>query len=106
MTIQLKKCLHVVLISCAVGILSSSAEAETIGRPTHVYADPTDVVVVLDVVGPCSNSQFFNIERSSLNFKELTAIALMAFSAGKRLGLYVARCAGTRNMVSHGFATN
>jgi hypothetical protein len=108
MTIQLRKCLHVVLISCASAILSSSVEAAlvaVVGRPVAVYADPSDVVVQLDVAGPCG-SNFFHIQRANLNFKELTAAALTAFAAGKRMLFFAdpTRCVVNRHVVSHGAA--
>ncbi|MBS0160317.1 MAG: hypothetical protein JSS26_17205 [Nitrospira sp.] len=71
------------------------------GKPIAVYADPSDVVVELDVTGSCG-SKFFHIQRTNQNFKELTAAALTAISSGKSLHLFVASCAADRNILSHG----
>jgi hypothetical protein len=81
-----------------------SAKAQTVitGRPVEVYADPSDVVIALDTPGNCSNSIFFNVERTNKNFAELTAVVLTAFSTGRSLKLFVASCANGRNIVSHG----
>lgn len=74
------------------------------GNPMEVFADPSDVVVVLDKVGKCSAkpSAYFHIQRTNVNFKEMTAVVLTAISSGKGLRLFVSGCAGDRNIVSHG----
>lgn len=95
--------LSALLLLAVVGGFSSSAYAltVTIGKPVEVFADPSDVVVVLDTAGVCG-SRFFHIQRVNKNFKELTAVALTAFSAGKNMRLFVASCSGDRNILSHG----
>jgi hypothetical protein len=110
MPIPIRKSLQVMLLSYAVGMLSSPAEAALIvvlGRPVAVYADlsPSDVVVEMDVKGPCG-SPYFHIQRASVIFKELTAVALTAFSAGKSMTFFVdpALCMVDRNVVDHGGA--
>jgi hypothetical protein len=92
------------LLLAIVGSFSSSASAaltDTIGKPQEVFADPSDVVVVLDTAGSCG-SKFFHIQRANTNFKELTAVVLTAFSSGRSLHLFVASCSDTRNILSHG----
>jgi hypothetical protein len=73
----------------------------TSGHPVTIFADPSDVVVVLDVTGACGGF-FFNIRRSNLNFKELTAVVLTAFATGKRVQLFPSSCEGDRGIVDHG----
>lgn len=95
------------------------------GTPVNVFADPSDFVVELDQPGRCG-SKYFHIKRSSQNFDEMVAVALTAFSAGKRLTFvvpsrvsfgvdnrfrdafcteYTGAGSGDRNVVSHGFAS-
>lgn len=91
-----------------VGYFSSVAYADlkvTHGKPIAVFADPSDFVVELDTKGSCG-SGYFHIQRTSIIFKELTAVALTAFSSGNRLLLFTASCSGDRNILSHGGATN
>jgi hypothetical protein len=85
------------------GSLFNSAHALNVivGRPTVVYADPSDVVVGLDTAGSCG-SNLFHIQRSKDNFRELSAIVLIALSTGKRLTLFVESCSQDRNILSHG----
>jgi hypothetical protein len=91
------------LLMSVIGSFANSANAltVTIGKPVEVFADPSDVVVVLDTAGICG-SRFFHIQRVNRNFKELTAVALTGYSAGKSLRLFVASCSGDRNILSHG----
>jgi hypothetical protein len=97
------------------GSLASPAYADAIvdGKIEAVYADPSDVVVQLDRIGDCSpflvpsNSKFFHIRREQTNFKELTALALTALSAGKTMTFFVTSCdLGGRNIVGHGRVNN
>jgi hypothetical protein len=80
---------------------SSAALTVIGGKPLAVYADPSDVVIHLDTAGPCG-SNFFHIQRTSQNFKELTSAALTALSLGKGMHLFVSTCASDRNILSHG----
>jgi hypothetical protein len=73
------------------------------GHIVSVYADPSDFVVEIDNVGICA-STFFNIQRDQVNFKEVTALLLAAFSSYKRVNLFVKSCSGGRNILSHGGA--
>jgi hypothetical protein len=101
-----KNALMALLLLAIIGSFSSSAYAAltvTIGRPVEVFADPNDVVVVLDTAGSCG-SGFFHIQRANANFKELTVVALTALSSGKMMRLFVASCSGDRNILSHGSA--
>jgi hypothetical protein len=75
------------------------------GTPVIVYADPSDVVVGLDQAGGCG-STLYNIRRTNENFKEFTAVALTAFSFGKKLTLFVYGCDGDRNIIDHGAVGN
>jgi hypothetical protein len=100
----MKKNVLIVLLLAIVGNFSSPVYAAltvTIGKPQEVFADPSDVVVVLDTAGSCG-SRFFHIQRANANFKELTAVVLTAFSSGKTLRLFVISCSGDRNILSHG----
>lgn len=58
------------------------------GRILQIWADPQDMVIVLDRNGPCG-SPFFHVPRSAKNFEEATAVALTAFAADKRVQLVV-----------------
>jgi len=71
------------------------------GNVVEVFADPSDMVAALDVKGRCG-SNFFHAQRSAANFKELSAVMLMAFSTTKRVHFFVKSCAGDRNILSHG----
>ena len=103
------------------GIPAVSAYADVVisGKIEAVYADSSDVVVQLDRSGDCSpfvvsqnpdqrppSSNFFHIQRVQQNFKELTALALTALSAGKTVTFFVTTCVGDRNIVGHGRINN
>jgi hypothetical protein len=98
------------------GSLASPAYADVIvdGKIEAVYADPSDVVIQLDHTGNCKpfvlggppSSKFFHIQRAQTNFKELTALALTALSAGKTVTFFVTSCVGDRNIVGHGRVNN
>lgn len=77
------------------------AQPTTAGKVVTLYADPGDFVIELDTKGRCG-SAFFHVPRSNANFKELTAVALTAFSTGKTMTLFVASCNADRNVLSHG----
>ncbi|MET0987060.1 MAG: hypothetical protein ABW034_16815 [Steroidobacteraceae bacterium] len=83
---------------------AQSALTTAAGVPINVFADPSDFVIELDTAGSCG-SKYFHVQRASANFRELTAVALTAFSVGKRLTFFVASCSGDRNIVSHGYAS-
>ncbi|HEX6376344.1 MAG TPA: hypothetical protein VFZ91_11560 [Allosphingosinicella sp.] len=89
-------------------LIAVPASAQTltlaVGKPGSVYADPSDVVILLSVAGQCG-SNFFHVKRSAANFREMSEVALAAFQTGKNLGLYVRGCQGDRNLVSHGYVT-
>lgn len=104
----MKKLLIALSLFIIAGYFSSAAYADlkvTHGKPIAVFADPSDVVVQLDKKGSCG-SDYFHIQRTSVIFKELTAVVLTAFSSGKNLYLFTASCAGDRNILSHGAAMN
>src|SRR6185312_7082948 len=97
---HMKKSILMIVWLLTIGIFSSfaySALTVTIGKPVEVFADPSDVVVVLDTAGTCG-SKFFHIQRTNTNFKELTAVVLTALSSEKTLRLFVASCASDRNI--------
>jgi hypothetical protein len=82
---------------------AAHAEGVAIGSPIEVFADPSDVVVALTGVetGGCV-SQYYVIQRTKENFKELNAVVLTALSSGKRLRLFVISCTPPRSIVTHG----
>ena len=85
---------------------TTSAAAQTlptwkVGRISSVYADPSDIVLVMDSSGPCGGTMF-NIRRSAANFQEMAALMYTAASAGKQVSLYITSCDGERSVVSHG----
>jgi hypothetical protein len=82
---------------------SASAQPTVVsGKVVILAADPGDFVIQLDTNGPCK-SAYFHVQRAAQNFKEMTAIALTAFSNGKTMTLFVASCSGDRNILSHGY---
>ena len=94
-------------LCAALGLLALGGPAVaqptvTGGKITAIFGDPGDFVVQLDTVGTCG-SNFFHIQRANANFKEMTAIALTAFSTGKTMNFFVVSCSGDRNITSHGF---
>jgi hypothetical protein len=97
------------------GNLASPAYADVIvgGKIEAVYVDPSDVVIQLNHMGDCSpfggpnpSSKFFHFQRAQPNFKELTAVALTALSAGRTMDFFVTSCVGDRNIVGHGRLNN
>lgn len=98
---QIKRVLLILIAAAALG--TSPAQALTIvnGRIVATYADPDDFVIELDAAGPCG-SKFFHVQRVKKNFREMTAVALVAVSGAKRMTLFVESCAGDRNILSHG----
>jgi len=103
MKTMLKRNLLATLVLASASILANDAYAMTIttGRALEVFADPSDVVIVLDTPGSCGSS-FFHIQRSNPNFKEFAAVALTAVSTKRSMRLFIASCAGDRNVLSHG----
>jgi hypothetical protein len=83
---------------------SAFAQAATSGKVTVLFADPNDFVVELDTNGRCG-SAYFHIQRSNANFKEMTAVALTAFTTGKTITFFVASCNSKRNIISHGYVS-
>ncbi len=82
----------------------TSAQASNSGKIEALIADPGDFIVQLETAGRCG-TRYFHIQRANVNFKEMTALAMTAFTTGKTMTLYVASCRGDRNVVSHGFVT-
>ena len=87
-------------------IINTGAAAQTlptwkVGRISSIYADPSDVVLVMDSNGPCGGSMI-NIRRSAANFQEITALMYTAASTGKQVSLYITSCDGERSIASHG----
>jgi hypothetical protein len=109
-TIQMKISVVTLLLAMGASFCGSAyAQEVNFGRPINIFADPSDIVVELDINPPAKShcgSRYFHIQRTSANFKELTAVALTAFSAGKTMTYFVASCNVDRNIVSHGFATS
>ncbi|TMP35976.1 hypothetical protein [Pseudoalteromonas rubra] len=91
-------------------LLSGSAQVNAESRSGYVYrlyADPTDVVIVLkdnnkvNVNGECG-SNFYHISRSAVNFSEFYSLVLSAAAARKLVYLEVGSCSGQRNILTHG----
>ena len=80
------------------------AQDATTGTVVIVAGDPGDFVTQLDVNGRCG-SPYFHSQRSSANFKEMVAVALTAFTTGRKMTFFVKGCAGDRNITSHGFVS-
>ena len=71
------------------------------GHINILWADPSDVVFVLDGVnGECGH--FFVVHRSNVNFSEFSALLMTAFAQRKEVDVNVVSCQGDRNVVSHG----
>lgn len=103
-----KNMLMGILLLAIAGSFSGSAYAFDIwvnGKPTVIYTDLSDVVVVLqqagNQAGPCGSS-FYHIQRSKTNFKEFSTLAQQAFIYGRSLAFDVTACVGLRNILSHG----
>jgi hypothetical protein len=81
------------------------ARAVVEGTVGAVFADPSDFVFALDKQGPCQvggvRSNFFHIKRSSINFKEVVAVVLTAFSLGKQVAAFDIGCEQDRNIIDH-----
>jgi hypothetical protein len=77
------------------------ARAAVEGLVGAVFADPSDFVFALDKNGPRCGSPFFHIKRSSINFKEVVAVVLTAFSLGKQVAAFDFACEGDRNIIDH-----
>lgn len=99
----------IALLLAFFGILSGAAYADVgvvVGKPLEVFADPSDIVVALDtntaIVGQSCASKYFHFQRTNMNFKELTAMAISALVSGNGMRLFVISCSGDRNIVSHG----
>lgn len=71
------------------------------GRVVKIYADPSDVVVVTDKVGPCG-SALYHFRRSNENFKEIVSLMYLAAASKNVVEIVVSGCANERNMASHG----
>jgi len=100
------------VVLCAIGVSCTTgssdlalAQAVTVseGKIVILAADPSDVVIQLDKNGRCG-SAYFHVQRTSQNFREMTALAMTAFSGGNTIALFVVGCAGDRNLISHGYA--
>jgi len=104
-SVQIGAIASVVLAAAiAFPVPAPAAVTVTAGMPINVFADPSDFVAELDTAGACG-SKYFHIQRANANFKEMTAVALTAFSTSKKLTFFVVSCAGDRNIVSHGYAS-
>lgn len=94
-----------------VGVVSSTkpARAQDAGTIVNIFADPGDFVLELSEAGDCG-SKYLHIQRANTNFKEMVALSLTAFAAGKVVTMFVASCEGIvntqrGNIVSHGYAS-
>ncbi|WEK02360.1 MAG: hypothetical protein P0Y59_11965 [Candidatus Sphingomonas phytovorans] len=59
------------------------------------------MVLQLDGTGPCGGS-LFHIQRTAVNFHELTSLMYTAASLKKTVNLYVSSCNGNRNIIEVG----
>jgi len=102
----MKRTSVIALFLACVGGFSNSAYAQSVtsGKIINLFADPSDFVVALDTAGICG-SAYFHIQRVNANFKEMTAVALTAFTTGKTLTFFVASCSADRNIISHGYVS-
>jgi len=68
----------------------------------RVYIDPTDIVVLTDTANGCG-SNFFNLSRSNVNFKEMHGYIFLAFKNQTPINFAVYDdCDGDRRGISHG----
>lgn len=93
-------------LAVALAITAGTAQAQPVtwheGQIMRIYPDPGDFVVELNVAGRCG-SRFFHSLRSSINFREMVAASFTAYAASRPMGFSVVRCAGDRNITSHGY---
>ena len=95
----------VILISALFSVIAHSASNS--GYVNKIYADPTNIVIVLNngdgayVNGQCG-SYFYHINRSLVNFKEFYALILAAAASKKEVNLQVGGCESQRNILTHG----
>ncbi|HEX8622819.1 MAG TPA: hypothetical protein VF718_12705 [Allosphingosinicella sp.] len=101
----MKRHLLIALLALPLAATPALALTHSAGKVSSVYADPSDLVILMTVAGSCG-SNFFHVKRSSANFREMTDVALTAYQTGRTLGLYVKSCEGDRNVLSHGYVTN
>jgi hypothetical protein len=72
-----------------------------VGNVQALYADPSDVVIQLDVAGPCG-SVFYHVRRTNVNFNQVFEVARTAIAVNKKLSVFVVpACQGDRNVLSH-----
>jgi hypothetical protein len=76
--------------------------ATTSGKIVIISADPDDFVVQLDTNGECG-SPYFHFRRAAKNFRESVALAMTGYSTGSTMVVFVASCAGDRNIASHAY---
>lgn len=94
-----------VVAAVSIGMANPAAAQQVVtGNIAAAFADPSDFVVDLGVAGPCG-SKFFHIQRTSVNFKEMVAVELTAFSTSKPLIIFMKTCIGDRNIISHGYVS-
>jgi hypothetical protein len=91
------------LLTIGTGAAAQTLPTWKVGRITWIYADPSDVVLVMDSSGPCGGNMV-NIRRSAANFQEMTALMYTVASTGKQVSLYITSCDGERSIASHGGA--
>lgn len=82
---------------------ASASMGSVNGRIVRIYADPSDIVVVLDKGGPCG-STLFHFQRNNENFKEITSLMYLAAASKYNVDIVVANCTNDRNIASHGSA--
>jgi len=85
--------------------MAFSAQAQTPiwkqGKISNLWVDPSDVVLELNIAGPCGTN-LYHIQRTSPNFQEMAALMLTGGAQARTVEVYVTSCSGDRNVVSHG----
>jgi hypothetical protein len=93
------------LIEMATWTDLACAQTPVYGYITHVFADPGDFVIALNKNGSCG-SHYFHVRRTNVNFKQMVDLTLTTFDWTGPMVLIVTGCAGTRNIISHGWAAH
>lgn len=89
-------------IAFAAALVQAQA-TRTDGSVLAVSADPQDFVFRLDQKGRCGGDWFI-MQRTRDNFREVVAVVLTAYSTNRRMQVQVVSCAGDRNIIDHGFS--
>lgn len=97
--------LFLLIIVCFISQLSNASQVS--GTIKRVFADPSDIVIILqdkngsEVSGECG-SFYYHIQRSNDNFTEFYSLVLTAAASGKEVNFHVNGCSSSRHLLSHG----